>query len=243
MSRSSPNSTMPMRGGAITLDHFARVLAYAGSVARQRVLTIPNVISAVRLACIPVFLWLLFGADERIAAFALLGVLGATDWVDGWIARHFDQESDIGKVLDPVADRALLLTATVALLVDGSVPIVVGVAVLAREAVISIAVLALAAAGARRIDVQWAGKAGTLALMFALPGFLLVDSVSAGTGRDLAEVATWMFTVGGLALSYYATLQYIPLARAALTEGTHTQAPAESGGIESGIPGSQKATA
>jgi cardiolipin synthase len=195
-----------------------------------RVLTIPNVISVLRLAAIPVFLWLLFSADEPLWAVGVLAVLGATDWVDGWIARHFDQGSDLGKVLDPVADRVLLLTATLALLVDGSVPVWVGVAVLAREAVISIAVLALAAAGARRIDVQWVGKAGTLALMFALPGFLLVDSVDPGTGRDLLEVATWAFTIGGLALSYYAALQYVPLARAALRDGraastTHETVP------------------
>lgn len=188
-------------------------------MSRRNVWTIPNIISVLRLACIPVFCWLLFDADERIAAFALLGVLGATDWVDGWIARRFDQHSEVGKVLDPTADRLLLLTATVALLVDGSVPVWVGVVVLAREAVVSVAVLALAAAGARRIDVQWAGKAGTLALMFALPGFLLIDSIDPGTIRDVLEVCTWLFTVGGLGLGYYAALQYVPLAREALREG------------------------
>src|SRR5437588_9084973 len=130
-----------------------------------RVVTLPNAISVARLACAPVFVWLV-ASDRRIAAFALLGALGASDWIDGYIARHFDQGSNVGKVLDPVADRVLLLTAAIALLVDGTLPVVVGVLVLAREAVISSAVLALAAAGARRIDVQWAGKAGTLALMF-----------------------------------------------------------------------------
>ncbi len=196
-------------------------------MASRKVLTIPNVISILRLACIPVFLWLLFGVDEHLAAAALLAVLGVTDWVDGWIARHFDQGSDLGKVLDPTADRVLLLTATVALLVDGIVPAWAGVVVLLREVAISIAVLALAAAGARRIDVQWVGKAGTLALMFALPGFLLVDSVAPGTGRDLLEVLTWGFTIGGLALSYYAAIQYVPLARAALHDGRSPRAPEE----------------
>src|ERR1043165_8529783 len=112
-----------------------------------RIVTVPNVISLIRLACAPVFVWLL-AEDELLAAAALLAVLGASDWVDGWIARHFDQGSDLGKVLDPVADRILLLVGAVALLIQGSVPIVVGVLVLAREAVISVAVLALAAAGA-----------------------------------------------------------------------------------------------
>jgi cardiolipin synthase len=182
----------------------------------QRVLTVPNLISVVRLLCAPVFVWLL--ADgHQIAAALLLALLGASDWIDGWIARRFDQGSTLGKVLDPVADRVLLLVAAVALLVDGSVPVVVGVLVLFREAVVSIAVLALAAAGARRIDVQWAGKAGTLAVMFAFPLFLLADNIS--TGQDLTRFAAWCFAVVGLVLGYYALVTYLPMARDALREG------------------------
>jgi cardiolipin synthase len=187
-------------------------------VPRHRILTIPNVISVGRLACAPVFCWLLFDG-HRIAAFALLGGLGATDWVDGWIARRLDQGTELGKVLDPVADRILLVTAGVALLVDGTVPAVVGGVVLAREVLVGAATLGLAAAGARRIDVQWAGKAGTLALMFALPGFLLIDVVGPGAWQDVIRFLTWLFTVGGLALGYYAVVTYVPLARAALAEG------------------------
>jgi cardiolipin synthase len=185
--------------------------------AEQRIVTVPNLISIARLACVPLFLWLLLARDQEIAAALLLGVLGATDWVDGWIARHFDQGSDLGKVLDPTADRILLLCAGVALLIDGILPLWVGVVVLARELVISVAVLVLAAAGARRMDVQWAGKAGTLALMFALPGFLLADAVS--ELRVPILVVTWVFTIGGLALSYYAAITYVPQARAALRDG------------------------
>jgi cardiolipin synthase (CMP-forming) len=185
----------------------------------RRVLTVPNFISFVRLLCIPLFLWLLFGADERTAAFVLLGFLGATDWVDGWIARRYHQESELGKILDPVADRAVLLTAAIALTADGVVPLWVGVAVLAREAAISIVTLALAAAGARRIDVQWVGKAGAFFLFFAFPGFLWVDTLSPGSFRDLVSFATWVVTILGLVLSYYAAFTYIPLARRALREG------------------------
>lgn len=185
----------------------------------DRVVTVPNVISVGRLVCVPLFLWLVFAEDRLVAAAVLLAVLGATDWIDGWIARHFDQASELGKVLDPTADRILLLAAVFALMVQGSVPIVIGVIVLTREIVISIAVLALAAAGARRIDVQWAGKAGTLALMFALPGFLLADAIGAGVGRNLVLAATWSFTAGGLVLSYWAAAAYVPLARRALQDG------------------------
>jgi cardiolipin synthase len=186
---------------------------------RRQVLTVPNALSLLRLACAPLFVWLLFGADERVAAFALLGVLGSTDWVDGWIARRFNQGSELGKILDPTADRVLLLTAAVALLIDGIVPVWVAVAVLAREVLVAGATLVLAAAGARRIEVQWAGKAGTLALMFALPGFLLVDLLGSGTIQDVVRVLTWLCTAAGLALSYYAAARYLPAARAALREG------------------------
>jgi cardiolipin synthase (CMP-forming) len=190
----------------------------------NRILTIPNLISFGRLLCIPWFLWLLLAQDERVAAAILLAVLGGTDWVDGWIARRYDQGSELGKVLDPVADRILLIAAGVALLIDGSMPVWVGVLVLAREAVISVAVLWLAALGAKRIDVQWVGKAGTLALMFALPGFLLIDALDSGALRDLLIFATWCFTIGGLVLSYLAAAGYIPIARRALREGRAARA-------------------
>ena len=182
----------------------------------DRIVTVPNVISVVRLACIPLFVWLLVD-DQGIEAAALLAVLGATDWVDGWIARHFDQGSNLGKVLDPVADRALLITAGVGLVVQGSVPLVVGLLVLVRELVVSVAVLVLAGLGARRIDVQWSGKAGTLAIMVSFPLFLLADSIS--SGHDLVLACAWFFAIVGLVLGYYAALLYVPLARDALREG------------------------
>ena len=181
--------------------------------------TIPNLISVLRLLAIPWFVWLLLHDDEPIQAGILLAVLGATDWVDGYIARRFDQGSNFGKIIDPVADRVLLITAAVVLLIDGTVPRWVGILVLVREAIISIATVSLAALGARRIDVQWVGKAGTLALMFALPMFLWLDNTSPGVGHNVLAVVTWTFTIAGLVLSYYATAGYIPIARAALREG------------------------
>ena len=88
----------------------------------DRVLTIPNVISVVRLGCLPLFLWLLFGRDDRASAAWLLAFLGTTDFLDGYIARHFDQVSNLGKILDPVADRLIFIVGGGAILVDGSVP-------------------------------------------------------------------------------------------------------------------------
>ncbi|MEY2477171.1 MAG: hypothetical protein QOG87_2486 [Actinomycetota bacterium] len=183
----------------------------------DRIVTIPNVISVVRLACVPLFLWLLFGQEDKLEAAWLLAALGATDWVDGYIARHFDQISNLGKVLDPTADRIMLAVGVIALMVDGAVPVWVGVLTLVREVLVSAAVLLLAAMGARRIDVQWVGKAGTFALMFAYPFFLLSH---AGTSvDDAARAAAWFCAIPGLVLSYYAAATYVPLARQALAEG------------------------
>ena len=191
--------------------------------------TIPNLISVARLLAIPWFVWLLLHDDRPSAAGLLLAVLGATDWVDGYIARRFDQGSKFGQIIDPVADRALLITGAVVLLIDGSVPLWVGIVVLAREALISVATVGLAALGARRIDVQWVGKAGTLALMFALPMFLWLDTVKPGAGHDVLALVTWFFTITGMGLSYYATLGYIPIARAALREGREARTAARVG--------------
>ena len=183
----------------------------------DRVLTVPNALSVVRLLLIPVFLWLLFGRDNRAAAASLLAFLGATDWVDGYVARRFDQTSRLGKILDPTADRLLLLTAVAAIIIDGAIPPAVAVLVLVREGAVAIAALVLAALGARRIDVTWFGKAGTFGLMFAIPFFLAAESTVGW--RDIAAVLAWVCVVPGLVFGYIAAVQYIPLGRRALREG------------------------
>ena len=152
------------------------VVSDSGAQDTSRILTIPNVISIVRLACLPLFLWLLFGRDNRAAAAALLAILGTTDWIDGYIARHFNQVSDLGKILDPVADRLLFFVGVGGILVDGSVPAWFAWAVLIREVLVAAATIVLALAGARRIDVTWFGKAGTFGLMVAFPLFLASHS-------------------------------------------------------------------
>jgi cardiolipin synthase (CMP-forming) len=195
---------------------------------KQRIWTIPNAISIVRLLLVPVFLWMLWKPEPaRRGAAVLLAGLGASDWVDGYIARHFDQGSELGKILDPAADRVLLVAAAVALLREGlgtAIDIMIWV-VLVRELLIAIATVVLGVAGARRIDVVWAGKAGTLALMFALPMFLLADA--APSVRTVFDVLGWMFAIGGIGLGYYAAARYVPAARAALREGRAARVGAE----------------
>jgi cardiolipin synthase len=194
----------------------------------DRVWTWPNLISLLRLGCAPVVWWLLFVADAPWPAAILLGVLGASDWVDGWIARRFDQGSELGKILDPTADRILLLSGVAALLIDGSIPVWYGGLILAREVVITLVTVGLAAAGARRIDVLWAGKAGTLATMFSLPAFLGA-AISDGWFRDLNLLVAYVFAIPALALSYYAAVRYVPEARRALREGRAERAAAGDG--------------
>lgn len=182
----------------------------------NRLVTVPNIISFGRIAGTPVFAYvLLVGGDRHVAAW-MLGALGASDWLDGWIARRQGTVSDLGKVVDPVADRILIVGAAVSVLIDGSIPLWLGLAVLVREALVSGAVLGLAALGAKRIDVLWVGKAGTLALMFAVPFFLIA---AAGlVWSDIARVVAWGFAAGGLILGWYAALCYVPIARRALRE-------------------------
>ncbi|MGH9223864.1 MAG: CDP-alcohol phosphatidyltransferase family protein [Acidimicrobiales bacterium] len=183
----------------------------------DRVFTIPNILSFIRLLMIPVFVWMLFGRESRGGAAILLALLGCTDWIDGFIARRFNQVSSLGKILDPAADRLLLGTAVICLLIDGSVPAVVAWPVIIRESVVSVAVVVLAAMGARRIDVTWAGKKGTFALMAAFPLFLVGADEAVGI-HDAARVAAWICAVIGLAFSYYAAWKYVPSAKQALAE-------------------------
>lgn len=178
--------------------------------------TLPNLITVVRLGCIPWFLWLLVSQGNRTAAALLLGALGATDWVDGWIARRFDQVSEVGKVLDPTADRLLLVVALVAIVDDGSIPIWFAVLVLVREVLIGLAALLLLMVGVRRIDVTWWGKTGTFALLWAVPCFLAGQSTIGAAWTF--EAMAWIFGIPGLAIAWFAAWGYVPVARSAIQE-------------------------
>jgi cardiolipin synthase len=182
------------------------------------VITVPNVITVIRLCCIPVFLWLLFGVENRYAAAFLLGGLGATDWVDGYVARRYGQVSELGKVLDPTADRLLFIVCVGGIIIDGSAPLVFSILVVVREVIVGGTLAALTMFGMKRFDVSWWGKAGTFGLMVAFPCFLL-GSAGDGVGNTLFWVGGWLVGVPALLLSYYAAVTYIPLMRHALAEG------------------------
>lgn len=189
----------------------------------DRILTVPNVITLVRLACLPLFVWLLLSTDNALLAGALLGALGATDWVDGWYARKFHQISTFGKIFDPVVDRLLFFVSIVAIIIAGAAPLWFCIAVLLREAVIALATLVLAALGARRIDVTWMGKTATFGLMFAFPGFIWAST--SWPLQSTFEVLAWVCAIPALAASYYAAALYIPLGLGALREGRGLRSP------------------
>jgi cardiolipin synthase len=182
----------------------------------DRVVTLPNVITLLRLACIPLFVWLIARPDRQgwFQAGILLAVLGITDGVDGYLARHLGQVSTLGKVLDPLADRMLIATAGISVVVIGAMPLWLGVVAISREALVAAGFLYVAAAGGRRMDVQWAGKAGTFGLMCALPLFLIGHAHDEWHG--LALTLAWVAVVPALILGWYAAITYVPKAREAL---------------------------
>lgn len=188
----------------------------------DRILTVPNLITLVRLACLPVFVWLLLGRESSLAAGALLGALGATDWVDGWYARRFHQVSSFGKIFDPVVDRLLFFTSIVAIIIAGAAPLWFCVAVLVREIAVALGTLVLAGLGARRIDVTWLGKKATFGLMFAFPAFLWADAD--WPLQSTFMVLAWVCAVPSLIASYFAAAQYVPIGLRALREGREARA-------------------
>jgi cardiolipin synthase (CMP-forming) len=180
--------------------------------------TLPNLITLARLLCLPVFLYLLFGLENRAAAAWMLGGLGATDWVDGYLARRLGQVSEFGKVFDPTVDRLLFIVAITAIIIDGSIPVWFAVTVLVREVLVG-AMMAIATLVYKmpRIDVTYWGKLATFLLMFAVPGFLMGNSEMPGAAGF--EVAAWFLGIPGLALSIWTAVLYVPEVRRAVASG------------------------
>ncbi len=184
--------------------------------------TWPNLVTVVRLALIPVFWWLLFSTDHRALAAWLLATLGATDWIDGWLARRLRQTSTIGKVLDPTADRILVMVGLIAVALAGGVPWWFAIVTLAREVLVSILTVVLAALGAARIDVLWWGKVSTFILMAVYPLFLLTTNphhAPLASWQHLLRDATWIAGISGLVLAWVVFFGYVGPASRALKTG------------------------
>lgn len=174
----------------------------------RTIATWPNAVTLLRLACLPIFLWLLFGQGDRELAAWLLGVLGATDWVDGWLARRLNQRSDFGAVFDPAVDRLLFIVGVGSIVIDGAVPGWLGWSVVAREVFVAALMLGGTAMGMPRFAVNQWGKNYTFALMFAFP-LLLIGASDAGWSLG-ARNAGWAIAIPGLILCYATALLYVP---------------------------------
>jgi cardiolipin synthase len=180
--------------------------------------SVPNLFTLLRLLCLPLFLYVLFGRDNPVGAALLLGGLSATDWVDGYLARRLGQVSEFGKVFDPTVDRLLFIVAITAIIIDGAIPLWFAIAVLAREVLVGLMmVVATLVYKIPRIDVTYLGKVATALLMFAVPGFLIGSSGESYAG--LFQTAAWILGIPGLILSWWTGIAYIPQVRRAIAAG------------------------
>jgi cardiolipin synthase len=179
----------------------------------DRILTIPNLVTLIRLATVPVFWWLLLGPDEVAWAAALMFIVGWTDWIDGYLARRLNQVSKLGAKLDPVADRLMIASAVVAGLIVGVIPAVIGLALIVREVFMGVVTLILVVKGAGMLTVRYWGKVSTFILYGAIPAFYLA---AAGVLEAVMTPLAWFTGVVGLVLYWFVALQYVGDARRAL---------------------------
>ena len=169
-------------------------------------LTVPNLLSMGRLVLLPVFLWLVLGPERDGLAVVVLMVMGISDYLDGYIARRWNQYSAVGEILDPVADRLTLLCAVIGLGVREIIPLWLALLLPARDAFLWTLVPFLRSRGYNSLPVHFLGKAATAALLYAFPLLLLGDG-----GGDLATAARvcgWAFAIWGAGMYWWAGLLY-----------------------------------
>ena len=181
----------------------------------DRIVTWPNALSALRLAGVPVFLWLVIGprtvTTDLIAA-GILVLAGITDWLDGKLARMLNQQSRLGQMLDPAADRLYIAATIVALAVRGIFPWWLFAALAARELCVGVALLVLMQRTPYpALQVSFIGKAATLCLMYAFP--LLFLGAHSGTAAEVVRVIGWAFAIWGTALYWWAATLYVTQVR------------------------------
>jgi cardiolipin synthase (CMP-forming) len=181
----------------------------------DRVLTIPNGISAARLAGVPIFLWLVLGPRTAVTDYIAVGLLivaGLSDWLDGKIARALNQTSRLGQVLDPAADRLYIAATIVALAVRAIIPWWLVAVLAVRELTVGVALVVLRRrAGFSTLPVSFVGKAATLCLLYAFPLLFLGDHP--GWGGTLARIVGWAFAAWGTALYWWAAMLYLAQVR------------------------------
>lgn len=172
----------------------------------RRVWTLPNAVSMLRLLLVPVFLWLVLVPEADALALAVLAVSGISDWVDGWLARRLDQQTVLGQLLDPVADRLYILAVVVGLALREVIPWPVALCLPLRDLLMWGLVPLLRTRGYSALPVHFLGKAATFNLLYAFPLLLLGEGE--GTVATLALVFGWAFASWGIGLYWWAGLLY-----------------------------------
>ena len=188
-----------------------------GVLRGERVLTVPNLLSLLRLLGVPLFLWLLLGPEADGWAIVVLAVGGFTDWADGKLARLLDQYSRLGALLDPAVDRLYILAALVALGVRGIVPWWVVAVLVGRDLVLGVCVAVLRRMGYAPFPVTYIGKAATFLLLYAFPILLL--GTQGGFWGTLAQPVGYAFAAWGVALYLWSGLLYLTQFGLALRAG------------------------
>ncbi len=181
----------------------------------ERILTVPNALSFVRLLLVPVFLWLVLGPQWDELALVVLMVSGITDYLDGKLARSLNQMSKIGAILDPVADRFYILAVVIGLGVRDIIPWWLAIILPLRDVFLFCLVPFLRTRGYSSLPVHFLGKAATASLLYAFPLLLLGDAD--GTIADLANVFGWAFTAWGVSLYWWGGVLYALQVRRLMT--------------------------
>jgi cardiolipin synthase (CMP-forming) len=183
------------------------------AVQTDRLLTLPNALSVVRLLAIPVFVWLALGPQEDGAAALVLVGIGFTDWADGFLARRWNQITRFGQLVDPIADRLATLTTLLVFLIRGVVPWWLVVILVARDAVLALEMSRLKARGVTGLPVNFVGKAATATLLGSFP--LLLWGAQATSGAlELIYAFGWSLALWGVGLYLYSGALYLRQGRA-----------------------------
>ncbi len=193
----------------------------------SRTWTVPNIVSMVRLAGIPLFLWLVLGPEEDGWALVVLMVAGFTDFLDGWLARRLNQFSQLGEILDPVADRLYILAVVAGLYLRDVIPWWVALALPLRDLLLWGLVPFLRTRGFSALPVHFLGKAATFNLLYAFPLILLGEGT--GVVATLARVFGWAFAGWGIGLYWWAGLLYAWQVFILLRETPRSRSVADSG--------------
>ncbi|GAB3289862.1 CDP-alcohol phosphatidyltransferase family protein [Parasphingorhabdus pacifica] len=184
-----------------------RIKEVAAGVWSEPWLTFPNLLSVLRLAGVPLFLWLLLGPQSDLLALLVLVISGATDWLDGKLARWLNQYSRLGELLDPGADRLYIIATLVAFVLRDVIPWWIAAALIGRDVLLTLCLPILRFHGFEPPEVHYLGKAATFCLMYAFPLLLLVQGDFAFS--EVVRPIAYAFTCWGGALYLWAGVLYL----------------------------------